>query len=853
MSRLVLLLALTLALPAQAQEARQPTTASAANADLGVVRFQIAPDARISQEGDTDDQVLSLLLSRQGDPLASQLRGIAAAGLESWSVVPLGRGFQRLDLRLTPAVRGTQVVRRAGSVVEVQLSSRLFAGAASQARPAAAPTEGQPDVALTAVLNQTVVRAPTTVALDPLLLPIGAAGPVRAEFPFEPPARTWGRVPTVIREAWDADELLRKAVRTAEEGNPSAGARSLHGYPASDDAHRALLALARGWIWSQPTPPGRRAASAGLAGEAFHLAAAFAPDAPWAPWAHARAAYHRELEHRFDEALLLYRRALDEAPDHPERPYWEVGAGISAIGRGDADVGLVRIARWLGGAAAFEQDFVFEARRVVLHALWSNGEPARAARLLDLLRSEHPALATHPRFAQEWGLLMLDAGRYPEAKLHLEELERRSSRVERERTRWWLHEAALGSLDILESRRALRRLMEQTPATTLGPLARLRLRTLDLWSAEPDKREMGWAEFSVVMQQEAQHWPHTSVEREALSLAAQVWFSSGLVEDALRLYAWVEERGGPENGAVAYSELACTYAPATFESLLDRGHTLAALGIWREHLEDGSMRACGAPNLRLRAAQGALDAGLPDLAVSWLGYAVAQGQPAEQDGIYLMLMARAYLAARNVAAAERTLRFIANEDLPHDALTMAEITGALRVAQSDWEGAASAFDDAVRVATASRALDRIPQLQIARGRALAAADNGRRAETDLVAGLAKDGSDDVAGDWVLVARIRHERADDGTSWTEPGLPAQDAWEGTLAAADAALAEEPTGPTERAARWHRAAALVALGQQDDGAAALSELAKTEDAWGLLARERLTALTLAAELDASTASL
>lgn len=857
MKHVLLFFALLCALPAQAQVAREPAAASAATADLGVVRFRVAPDARISQEDGANDLVLSLKFSRQGEPLAPQLRGVDAAGLESWSVVPLGRGVQRLDLRLSPTVKGTQVVRRAGSVIEVQLSSTLYAGSARRAQVAAAdatPVEGTPDVALSGILAETLTEAPTTVALDPLLLPIGAAGPLREEVAFTPPALSWGRVPDVIRDAWDADPTLKEAIRRAEEGDPRGAAKLLHGYPARDDAHHALLALARGWVWAQPVPPGRHPASAGLAGEAFHLAAAFAPDAPWASWASARAGYHQTLEHRYDEALLLYRRALDTAPDHPERPYWEVGAGIAAVGRGRDDEGLVRIARWLGGVEEFEQDFVFEARRVVLHALWANGEAARAARVLDLLRGDHPTLATHPTLAQEWGLLMLDAGRYPEAKLHLEELERGSSRVQRERTRWWLHEAALGSLDVVEARRALRRLLEDTPASTLGPLAKLRLRTLDLWSTEPEKREMGWPEFSLLMQQEAQQWPHTSIEREALSLTAQVWFSSGLVEDALRLYAWVEERGGPEHGATAYEQLICAYAPATFASLLDQGHTLAALGVWREHLEGGAMRSCGASDLRLRAARGALDAGLPDLAVRWLGQAVSQGQTPEQDGAHLLLMARAYLDGRNLAAAARTLRFIANEELPRSALEEAELFGALRVAEGDFAGAAAAYDDAIRAANAEPATrGRIPSLQIARGRALARADDGRRAESDLIAGLTKEGSDDVAADWLLVATIRHERADASGAWTDPSLTAQDAWEGARDAADAVLAAEPDPNQERAARWHRAAALVALGAQEEGRAALEELAKTEDAWGLLARERVTALTVAQELDERTASL
>lgn len=855
MRAMVLALLLAAPLSAAAQAERDPNVATPESANLGVLRFRVDPLARVTVDRALDDRILSLVFSRQESPLAAQLRGTETPGLVGFSVVPL-RSSQRLDLRLANAVRGAEVIRRGADIIEVQFSTRPFAGASLRVRRAQEERQGQLkdtnlDQGLQAVLAETLQTvAPEWIDLDPFLLPVGRTGPVRQEVLYKREGRTWGIVPPVVRDAWATDDVLRNAVIQAESGKPLKAAQALYGYPNPDDAAAALLALARGWIWSQPIGPHRKPANAGRAGEAFQLAAALAPDSDWAPWASARAAYHYEWESRYDESLLLYRRAISGAPDHPERIHWEIGIGMALIGRGRYEEGVAQVASWLGGLGGHEEQARFEGRRAVLYALWALGDVVRAARVFDLIRDQHPTLSTEPERTQNWAMLLLDAGRYPEAREHLDTLEVAADRrVVRERARWWSHEASLAMKDVLEARRALRRILEQTPGSALGPLARLRLQTLDLWSATPEEREMSWPEFSLVLQKQALLWPNTSLELEALSLSAQIWFDAGMIEDGLRLYDWIEGRGGSTRGAIAYDRVVCEHAPMAFRTLRARGHDLAALGLWRTHLEQPERRACVDPEVRAQAVETALSSGLPDLALDWVGKAVIEGQKAEDDAAHLLLMAQTYLRQGRPEAARRTLRFIEADELPVKPGPLAEAWGDLLLKEGDAAGAAERYGEALSVVSTP---ERVAHLTMRRGVAWDRAGRPDLAERDLLAGLEAGASEDAAGAWVLLASIRQDRAEaESDASLAPLTPrAREAWSATLTAASQALEASPQPSQTRAATWHRASALLGLGRADDAEPLMQNLMEGDDAWALLAKNRQSGLSLEQSLDEQT---
>ncbi len=813
--------------------------------------------ARITADEDLSDHVLTLEFWRQEGLLATQLRGLQVDGLNSFTIVPGRRSGQRLDLRLDPEVLSANIVRRGRTRLEITLSTSQFDGAAVRVKAAreAAPRvlEGE-DEQLSTILAEPLTAPPRWVLLEPFYFPLGADSPLREPVHRDLRPRHWGFVPPVIRDAWRSNETVREAVSMAEQGDPSAAARTLHGLKTPDDATRVLLALARGWIWGRPFDGGGTA-NDGVAAEAFQLAAALAPDAPWEPWARGRAGYHYERSQQWDEALVHYQQAITRGPDHRERPYWELGVGVTQLGRGRLDEGLASIERAAGQIPIEDEDNRFEARLAVLFALHANGDYARAGRVLDLLFEEHPVEANDPRWTVPWSLVLLDAGRAAQAMPWLERVEVTAQRrVRREHARWWSHEAALAMGDLKEARLALRRILEQTPGSALVPLARLRLRVLDLLALEPDKREIGWPTFGITLRELAQEWPFTVLEDEALSMAAQVFFTSGLLGDGLSLYAWIEARTDTVGGATAYEEVVCRYAPVWFQELRAAGEYVAALGVWTRFLEGPEMQACVDPRARAEAAATALTAGLPDLALRWLGQAVAEGRGGGNDTSNLVTMGRVYLDEGRPDAARRTLEFIENSDLPTDAGELAAAWGELLLADDEPAKAVKRFDAALRAAgTSVRGRGTIPSLRYWRGLARLAAEL-EGAEEDLVYGLENGGTEDSVGGWLRVTGIRQDLAVEASDarWTPRTEAGRALWESVLAGAKLAEEAGAADAPARAARWHRASALVALGETDEGVAILEELGQTEDAWGLLARQRRGSLALEETLDEGTSA-
>ncbi len=842
-------------------ETETPTTVEAAAAPeptpepSGTFVLLVDEGARVTADDDLTDHVLTLEFWRQEGLLATQLRGLEIAGLNSFTIVPGKRSGQRLDLRLDPDVLSANIVRRGRTRLEITLSSSRFDGAAVRVKAAraAAPRvlEGE-DEPLSSILAEPLVAPPRWVLLEPFYFPLGADSPLREPVHRELRPREWGFVPPVIRDAWRSNETVREAVSMAEQGDPRAAAGTLHALETPDDATRVLLALARGWIWGRSLEGGGTANDA-VAAEAYQLAAALAPDAPWEPWARGRAAYHYERSRQWDEALIHYQYAIEGGPEHRERPYWELGVGVTQLGRGRFAEGLAAIERAAGQIPVEDEDNRFEARLAVLFALHANGDYARAGRVLDLLFEEHPVEANDPRWTVPWALVLLDAGRAAQAVPWLERVEVTAQRrVRREHARWWSHEAALAMGDLKEARLALRRILEQTPGSALVPLAKLRLRVLDLLAQEPDKRETGWPAFGITLRELAQEWPFTALEDEALSMAAQIFFTSGLLGDGLSLYAWIEARTDTVGGATAYEEVVCRYAPVWFQELRASGEYVAALGVWSQFLEGPEMQSCVDPRARAEAAATALTAGLPDLALRWLGQAVAEGRGGANDTSNLITMSRVYLEEGRADAARRTLEFIENSDLPTDEGELAAAWGELLLADGEPADAVKRFDRAIRAAgTSVRGRGAIPSLRYWRGLARHAAEL-EGAEADLVYGLENGGTEDIVGGWLRVAGIRQELAIEAsdTRWAPRTDAGRALWESVLAVAE--LAEEAGAADElaRAVRWHRASALVALGKTDDGLALLDELGQTEDAWGLLARQRRGSLDLERSIDEGT---
>ena len=820
-------------------------------------RLVLAVDAnaRITADNDLTDQVLSVSFWGQQQPLAAQLRGVEVNGLRSFTIVPGVTSGQRLDLRLDADVRSASIVRRGRTELEIVLSNQLYAGAAVrlQTSRAAAPDPlSEEDAALAEVLTDPLAQAPSWVHLEPFYFPLGVDSPLREALVPPQAPRTWGFVPPVIRDAWLSQARVKEAVSQAEQGDPLAASRSLHGLPTPDDATKVLLALARGWIWAQPNALGEPANDS-LAGEAFQLAAALAPDAPWEPWARGRAGYHYERQRSWDEALFHYRLAIEGAPDHRERPYWELGAGVCLMGRGRLAEGLAQITRAAGSLPEADDVNRFHARVAVLFALHEAGDVARAARVLDLLLEAHPGQANDPSWMVPWSLVLLDAGRPAQAVPWLERIETTATRrVRRERARWWRQEAALATGDLLEARRALRRILELTPGSVLVPMAKLRLRVLDLLATDPGKRETSWPQLGITLRELAQEWPFTPLEDEALSLAAQIFLTSGLIADGLNLYGWIERRTPSTGGASAFETVVCRFAPILFEELRASQEPVAAVGVWTRFLEDPGMQACVDPRAQAEAAATALTAGLPDLALRWLGQAVAEGRGGADDAAYLVTMSAVYLGEGRPDAARRTLEFVENSDLPKDRGQLAAAWAEVAMAEGAPVEAIRRYDQAIKDAGGSiRGGARLPSLRYARGLARLAAE-AEGAEEDMVFGLENGGTDDLAGGWMQVAALRQALAEAGSDadW-QPTTPAARArWESVAAAADATAESARTEAHTRAATWHRASAMLAIGDREEALTLLGSLEDEGDAWGLLARRRRGSLAFEKTLDEGT---
>jgi tetratricopeptide (TPR) repeat protein len=462
-----------------------------------------------------------------------------------------------------------------------------------------------------------------------------------------------------------------------------------------------------------------------------------------------------------------------------------------------------------------------------------------AAAVVDLLLADSPEIARSSAYDLRWARIYFDAGRSAAALPFLERMDADATRrVDRERARWWLHEAALVHRDSLTARKWLRRILEGTPGSTLVPLVRIRLEVLDAIEAEGAGKDLSWQEVALDLRTHALQWPHTPIEDEALSLTAQLFVELGLVEDALSLYRWIEERTPSVGGAIAYEHLVCRAAPQAFHELRGRGELIRALGIYRGFLDEPVMHGCVDVATRSDAASTAMTAGLPTLAARWLGQAVAEGTGGLDETRNLLALAEMYLVEGKIDAAAQTLDYLEGAALPEPSGLVDAAWGDVHLAQGEWAEAVTAFDAALEQVEGSvRTRGRAASLHYRRGLALDRLGRHDEAIAELRVGLDGGGADDPATGWLRLASALSRGGGDAATW-----------EAILVSCDQAEAAGSDEQTLRALSWYRSQAMLGLGRAEEAKVLLDELATGPDTWALMARESMASTAFDASLEA-----
>ncbi len=871
-SAALFLLALLLAAPAFAQSAKKESGKKAAaekdkvaltdeeirkieedyllEHPYGRLVLQLSPDALITADSRLDNGIFRLNISQQREVIGPQIANSFSPALQSFSIVPISAHAMRLDLRLDPGVRGVSIIRPTSTRLEINFEEHKYSGRAVEIaerellEEERRPGEAMADRPLEAILKAPGFKSLPWVQWQGIYLPVGAKSPVRLALPIKVRPYPFGTVPLEIEKAWKRKSLLKKAVRLAESGQVPKAGESLTGLPAEKDSSRALVALARGYVWSRLDANGKHFFP-GRAADAFILAAGLMPKADWAPWARGQAAYLLCRDRRFVEAMMQSRKAIEMAPTHPDRPYWEITRGFSQIQLGNFGEGMDAVVSVLNGTPSEDAHIRFEARRLIAHTLWAAGEFARASQVVDLLMAETPLAARQPEWDSLWARIYLDSNRPARALPFLERMEEGATRrVDRIRSRWWLHEAALAHRDLDTARTWLRELMRKTPGSTLSPLARMRLRLLDLLASEDQEgsTRIDRQRVALDMRGEALLFPHTAVEDEALSTTAQLFISMGLIEDGLNLYHWIEQRTPTHGGAIAYEEVVCQHAPQLFDVLRNQGNVTRALGIYRSFLDDARMHACVDPQTRSDASAAAQAAGLPDLAAKWLGQAVAEGVARADAAENLVQLASIYLEEGKVDSAAKTLDYLENLQMERSSLRTDSVRADVLAAKGLYEEAIESYDRAILASLRSvRTRAAVPSLTYRRGLANEQAGDIEAALSDVYEGAAAGGASDHVAGWFHVATLASRLGRGDTDW-ELVLLACEKLEGLLDGRDDAQ-ERATG-----ANWHKAQALFRLGRVTEAEPMLRELAGGTDTWALSARQLLTAKSFTEEAKA-----
>lgn len=815
----------------------------------------ISPQARISGGARIERGVYRLTLLDQDLPLGGQLAAARVHGLQSFSLVPLGDGAYRVDLRVQPGIRGVSIERPAAGRIVVRLGERPAPGGALgfsvdaatsdviEAARAATATLAVPatDIGLLSVLLAPLEHPPEHVEWPPVLWPIGRKSPVSPKLDSEMVPLLPSPPPQSVRDGWATVPELQLAVAAAEAGKPKEAIFRLRDVEAETDEGRALLSLARAWAWSLPGEGFQEPLEPGRAADAAQAAAASHPQAPWSDWARGLAGYNWEREHRLPEAGVQYAQAAARATDARAQAYWNVRHGVTRLSRDEAGLGSHQVAASLGALPTKDDRLRFEARRATALALWRDGDRVRAAALVDLIRAEHPTLASEPIHDEAWGVLYLHGGRPSAALPFLQRAAREATRSQpRERARWWLHEAGLALRDADAARRALLELKVEAPRSVLAPLAKARLLVLD-HLLQDGKGGKGRAELIQKLESIAIAHPDTAIASEALSYVGQLYLSMDLFDDGLHLYRWLEQRHA--GSAAAYDEVVCRYAPQAFHIMRLRGETTRAIGVYRTFLDTPRMHLCSASEAREEAAAAALAAGLPQIGARWLGQAIAEGTDPTRAGQNLLQLASLYVEDGRLDAAEQTLKYVEKQGYALRPGDVDTVRGDLHRARKEHAPALDRYGKALAaVGTTARAGGAVPTLRWREGEALEALG---RPEEALVAwrdALEGGGAPDAGLGWARYATLRAETAQSAAHWTA-----------TLSAAERALELPLDGTLVPTMQSLRAEALANLGRNAEASETATGLSSGTDAWSLLARERLGAAAFEKELEAALADL
>jgi tetratricopeptide (TPR) repeat protein len=810
------------------------TQAAGAAELLGELVLTIDADARVTTDPKPRDGRFRISVSLQSTSLTAQLLESRHPLISTWAVVPRARDAEWIELRLAPGVRGVIVQRPTRRRLVLGFTDSPFAAEAAairaESRVSQALQPERPDGRLSEVLQLPLQTPPTVARVGAFRWPIGTESPVRLAPSEDVPALPFGSVPSMVRRAWNDDGRFAESIALADGGEVHRAAAKLRKTRARDDPSRALYSLARGYVWSRPTSDGEPT-HGDWAAEAYLAAAAMYPKAQWTPWARGQAAYLLWRQGRNAEAIVHVGLAARAAPEHPDRVWWEVLGGHARIARGDIDGGLAALASFIGGLPTLDLRARFAARRAVGVALWRAGDPVRAARVLDLLTAEHPALASDPSQDRDFARIYLDAGRMDGARPRLDRLRTQADkRIDRERARWWLHEVALQEGDPHRARLLLHELLRLHPDSVLAPIARVRLSVLDALARTDRHHDDGgtapppWATLALKLRRVALQWPNTAVEDEALSIVAQIWFEEDLIEDGLELYEWLERRTPGAGGATDHHALVCEHASALVTALFARGEPIRALGRFRLHLDEDAYGACVSPELDELLVRAALDAGLPEFAIRRLGRAVIRGVAPERRGDQLVQLAAIQRAEGRLRVAQNTLDYVRARRLPVD-------SGREELARADLDLAAGRPAEALEGYARAEAKGAASSAVLA-GRSRALEDQGdlRAAAAELATAIEAGVSrpDDAL---LRLADLRRRTSRDETDWLE-----------VLAALDQG---ETAG---RTADWIRTEALLALDRQAEVEPILERLATEPDAFGHWARELTSGAAFEERLEA-----
>ena len=791
---------------------------------LGELSLEIPEDSRVTADARPRDGRLSLQVSGNSSGLTRALSIAAHPLIETWAVVPRSQGTESVELRLADGVRGVELSRPAPNTLVLTFTDSPLASDAQAARAKQATAardailNEQRDNPLRSILLEPLEPVPTVASLGPFRWPMGQTSPVRMAPAQIVPPLPFGSVPSMVRKAWQADPRFNGAIQLAEIGKIDEAVAKLWKIKIGDDPSRALLSLARAHVWSRPAPSGEPT-QADWAAEAYLAAVGTYPEASWAAWARGQAAYNLWRDMRLSDAVLQARAAGLTAPRHPDRPWWEMVAAYAMIARGQIDDGLATLAAFADGLPELDLRARFEARKAAATALWRVGDPARAARVVDLLLEKHPGLAGDPDLDRDFVRIYLDAGRLDGARPRLERMKTEGAqKIDRERARWWLTELALFEQNAEEARDLLHEFIDRHPGSVLAPIARMRLAILAALARTDRIDAMGgetpppWPALSLDLRQVALRWPRTPIEDEALSTVAQIWLANDLIGDGLELMDWSAFRRSENGGPTDHHALVCEHAPKLVEALVTRGENLRALGRFRRHLDSEAFDHCVDMELDEMLIEAALEVGLPELAIRRITRVAARGAAPEVLGAQLVRLARLQSREGRHRVAERTLDFIRSRELPVKEGLVELVQADLDIIGGRWEDALESFD----YAEAQGA----PEAVVLEGRSRAYELGGdyRRAADMLTRAVDAGELEESSDAFLRLADLRRRNAVD---------PAD--WESVLEALDR------SDTTGRTSDWIRADALLELGRTAELPPVLERLTSETDAFGHWARE------------------